>query len=294
VKSLYSARDVAEMFGLQESRVRYWAQTGFVGPSEKLGGKAAYSFQDLIGVKAAKELLDRGMTVQRARKNLEALRQQLPGVSRPLSQLRIVSDGDRLLVVGDGAPFEPLSGQLVLDFATGTLEGQVAALPEPVEKPPADPRADSAYAWFLDGAACEARGDDDQALIAYQRALDGDPALAAAHTNIGNLLFRRGERGDARAHYQAALELDPEQPEARFNLGNLYDELGEPERAVSEWYRVVAACPEFADAHFNLAVALAERGAVDTARGHLTRYLELDGEGEWAARARALLENLNG
>ena len=58
--------------------MRYWAQTGVVGPSERANGHAVYTFQDLVGVRAAKELLDSGVTLQRARKNLEALRAQLP------------------------------------------------------------------------------------------------------------------------------------------------------------------------------------------------------------------------
>jgi len=291
---VYSSRDVAQIVGLQESRVRYWAQTGFVGPSEKRGGRAMYSFQDLIGVKAAKELLERGLSVQRVRKTLEALRGQLPSLNRPLERLRVLSDGDRLVVVDDGATFEPLSGQLVMDFGLGALEGRVAEVmelkrPEPAEPPP------TAYERFLEGTRLD--GDaatEDAALAAYREALALDPNLAAAHTNCGNLLHRQGRLDEARAAFEAALAADPEQPEARYNLANLYDELGEPERAVAEWYRVVAACPEFADAHFNLAAACLRDGAPARARTHLERYLALDtgAGGEWSERARALLLGL--
>ena len=60
---MFSSKEVAQIVGLQESRVRYWAQTGFVGPSAKNNGRASYSFQDLVGLKTAKELLDRGLPV---------------------------------------------------------------------------------------------------------------------------------------------------------------------------------------------------------------------------------------
>ena len=266
----YTARDVAEIVGISESRVRYWAQTGVVGPSQKLDGRAAYSFQDLVGVRAAKELLDGGLSLQRARKNLEALRAQL-GDNRPLANVRVRSDGDTVVVSSDGASFEPLTGQLVMDFPVDELHGRVAALPSAL---PAT-RAESAWAWFVEGGDCEARGDDDRALIAYQKALEGDPALAAAHTNLGNLYYRRGERGEARAAYEAALALDPDQPEARYNLANLLDDVGERDAARMEWTRVVAACPEFADAHYNLALACARDGDDDGARLHLKRYLGL-------------------
>jgi tetratricopeptide (TPR) repeat protein len=272
MKAMFTARDVAQIVGISESRVRYWAQTGVVGPSDRAQGRGAYTFQDLVGVKAAKELLDGGVTLQRARKNLEALRTQL-GVDRPLSRMRVRSDGEQLIVSDGGASFEPLTGQLVMDFALDELEGQLRDFAAATAPPTS--RAESAWAWFVEGGLCEARGDDDRALIAYAKALDGDPALAAAHTNLGNLHYRRGERGEAREHYDRALALDPEQPEARYNLGNLLDDIGEADGARMEWFRVVAGCPEFAAAHWNLAVACARDGDLETARLHLRRYQAL-------------------
>jgi tetratricopeptide (TPR) repeat protein len=280
----FSSRDVAAIVGISESRVRYWAQTGVVGPSHKTDGRALYSFQDLVGVKAAKELLDGGLSLQRARKTLEALRAQL-GENRPLANVRVRSDGDTVVVSDNGATFEPLTGQLVIDFAVDELQGKLAALPSALPST----RAESAWAWFVEGGDCEARGDDDRALIAYQKALEGDPALAAAHTNLGNLFYRRGERGEARAAYEHALALDPDQPEARYNLANLLDDVGDRAAARMEWTRVVAACPEFADAHYNLALACARDGEDDAARLHLRRYLALVPDD---ARAGELLARL--
>jgi DNA-binding transcriptional MerR regulator len=298
---LYSARDVARIFALKESRVLYWARTGFVGPSVKKGGRLLFTFQDLITVKAAKELLDRGVSVQSVRKNLTALRGALPGLDRPLARLRVVSDGEHLVVTpdGEGAPFEALSGQLVMDFAVGALSSHVAevmrlpARDEPTDEPPAER---GAYDWFLEGCAAFDEADDpasaQRAADAFRRALELDPAIAAAHTNLGSLAHRAGRRGEARAAFEQALTLDPEQPEARYNLANLLDELGETELAVAEWTRVAASCPDFADAHFNLGAALLREGARDAARAHLQRYLQLDGQGAWADEARGLLARL--
>ena len=57
---LYSAAEVARLFELPESRVRYWSQTGFIAPSVRDGNRRFYTFRDLIAVKVAKELLDAG------------------------------------------------------------------------------------------------------------------------------------------------------------------------------------------------------------------------------------------
>jgi len=294
---MYSAREVADIIGIQESRVRYWAQTGFVGPSTRQGARPAYTFQDLVGVKAAKELLERGLTVQRVRRSLEALRAQLPGIQHPLSQLRIVGDGAELLVLHDATRYEPVSGQLVMDFDLAALEGrateiQIRTLAKPpatAEVAPAAPT--TAWGWFRTGLACVLPADAAQA---FEQALALDPNFAAAHTNLGTAYDALGRPADARVAYQRALELDPEQPEARYNLGNLHEQAGDLDRALGEWYHAIAIDSDFADAHFNLGVALVEMGATDAGQEHLRRYLALrtDDSGhhsEWAARARSLL-----
>ena len=86
---LYSIKDVARIFGLQESRLRYWLQTGFITPSVRRGGRHFYTFSDLVSVKTAIELLDAGLSMQRVRKNLIALRQVLPDDDQPMARLRI-------------------------------------------------------------------------------------------------------------------------------------------------------------------------------------------------------------
>lgn len=291
----YSVRDVARIVGLPESRIRYWAQTGFVGPSTREGGKPAYTFQDLLSIKTAKALVDNGVSMPKARRSLEALKAQLPHIDRPLTQLRVVSDGEKLIVVDDGRSFEPLSGQLMLDFNVGGLFGEVEQLmraPAPEQAVPAAiaPEPSTAYGWLVEGLRREMDDPDgDAALTAYRKALAMDGDLAAAHTNLGNLLHRRGALEEARSHYERALLLDPDQPEARYNLGNLLDDLGDTERAVTEWYRVVGTHADFADAHFNLGVALLRLDAPTRARTHLQQYLSLEQEGEWAERARTLL-----
>jgi DNA-binding transcriptional MerR regulator len=90
---LYSFKDVAKIFGLAESRLRYWLQSGFLWPSVRRGGRFFYTFQDLVSIKAAKELLDLGIPVQRVRKALDALRAGLPASTNPTSRLKVCSDG---------------------------------------------------------------------------------------------------------------------------------------------------------------------------------------------------------
>ena len=64
---LYSIRDVARILAVQESRLRYWTQTGFVGPTVRKGGRFYYTFMDLVAVKSAKDLLAADVSLQAAR-----------------------------------------------------------------------------------------------------------------------------------------------------------------------------------------------------------------------------------
>lgn len=300
---LYSVRDVARLFALQESRLRYWMQTGFVGPTVRKGGRFYYTFRDLCAVKAAKDLLAAGLSAQKVRKNLEALRRALPGDAHPALRLRLCSDGESIVALADDVAFTPGTGQVVMAFNLPALGGQIAelaatpAIPEaaPIEiadEPTEANLGPTAYTCFVEACAAEDRDDVAEAEALYRRALDIDPGLAAAMTNLGNLRYRGGDLVEARTLYERALGHDPGQSEARYNLGNVLDDSGETELAIAELRRVCQASPDFADAHYNLGLALARVGGTSQARRHLERYLELDAGSEWAGRAREFLTEL--
>ena len=318
-QKLFTVHEVARIFGLKESRIRYWSQTGFVSPSGSRGNRRLYSFSDLVGIKAAKELLDQGVPLQKVRKNLQALRKALPNVDQPLNQLRVRSDGAALVVDHEKGSFEPLSGQLVLDFdvdAVGSQAAQILHLQQRrAEAPPEqadggmihtgepdEPSLESpttAYAWFMRGCALDsAQASEQEAAEAYRRALELDPSLAAACTNLGNLLYRINDREAALHYYQQACTLDPDQPEARYNLANLLEEDGEADMAIAEYRQVLRLAPDFKDAHFNLALTLERVGSKVQAISHWKRFLELAGDPEatddWVQVARAHLKQLNG
>ena len=310
----YSAREVARIVGVAESRLGYWVKTGLLTPSlrpARRGGRGRFCFEDLVAAKAAFELAERGVSLQALRRNLRALRGALPppgslpepdgerggpGLRRALGRLRVVSDGEELVVVDEDVAWEPLSGQVVMDFVIGSLgerAAQVLALPAaPIDV------EQSGWRWLCEALSLEDAGQPALAEQALRRALCADPTLAAAESNLGRLAQLGGRRGEAGEHYRRALALDDTLPEARFNLGNLLDEEGEQGLARGAWAEVVAHHPDFADAHFNLGASLAQLGpaaaTATAARYHLERYLELDAVGQWADAARALLQRTAG
>ena len=111
-REFYRTRDVVEMLGISRRQLQYWAQTELVVPSQRTrGGHHRYSFEDLVSLKAAKRLIDAGVSVQRIRSSIRSLREVLPKVERPLAELVLVATGDVVLVFLEGTAFEAVSGQ---------------------------------------------------------------------------------------------------------------------------------------------------------------------------------------
>ena len=302
---LYSIRDVARILAVQESRLRYWMQTGFVGPTVRKGGRFYYTFTDLVAVKSAKDLLAADVSLQSARKAVESLRKVLPQETNPSSRLRLCSDGATIVALADDIAFEPIGGQVVMAFTLASFGDHVAevlAMPRvdpaaaPVEEVTDSPTeangGTTAYRHFVEACAAEDRGDAETAEHLFRQAIDLEPTMAAALTNLGNLVYRQGGIDEARRFYERALEHDPMQAEARYNLANVFEDLGEIELAIAELRRVCAACPEFADAHYNLGIMLVQVGGTTQAKQHLERYLELDTGSDWAGHARGYLDQI--
>lgn len=285
IGDFYSAAEVARLFDLTASRLRYWDRTGFLRPSGKRGRRRFYTFQDLIGLRAAKALLDSGVPLRRVRKSVDALSSLLPKVTRPLNELRVVADGQGVVVRDAQGVFDPSTGQAVLDFDVRELRDDVVRVLQRHGDLTATRK--SAYDLYLEGC----RLDEDEATFegaeeAYRKALELDPTLANALTNLGNVRFRRGFPDEAEGLYRRALSIDADQPEAFYNLGFLYYERGDAKAAVPCFKHAVGADPGFADAHFNLAMALEEVGEVTAARDHWSTYLRLEPSGPWAEVAR--------
>src|SRR5690606_18583576 len=119
-----------------------------------------------------------------------ALRRALPRVTRPLQELRIVSDGRRVVVQGEDGAFEPISGQMVLDFRIDNLRSEVVRVLRPEGQ---GARARSAYDLYMRASTLdEDPATFDEAEKLYKRATELDPQLAIAYTNLGNIRFRRG------------------------------------------------------------------------------------------------------
>jgi tetratricopeptide (TPR) repeat protein len=115
------------------------------------------------------------------------------------------------------------------------------------------------------GYVLRQKGQVDEAIVQYQKALEIDPGYANAHYNFGNALFQKGRMDEAMEHYQKALEIQPQYAEAHNNLGNVLRQKGRVDEAIIEYQKALKIEPDFVMAHYNLGMVLAQKGLADEA-----------------------------
>ena len=280
---VYTREEIRRQFSVTERVLRNWEQKSLLPASD------TYSFSDLIAIRAILELRRKGFRPRQIAQAVESLRRKLEGITRPLSELRIVSDGRKIAVRIAGQKMEAISGQILLDFDTSELGG-LKVLPD---RRLTENRLKESETWFQKGLELEEIGAPSEDVIgAYRKAIELNPGAAGAMVNLGTIYYRERRFAEAERYYRDAVVADPKYPLAEFNLGNLYDEQGRTADAAAHYRRALALNPQYADAHFNLALLCERTGEVLKAVQHWKRYLKLDRSGSWADIARRQLERL--
>jgi predicted RNase H-like HicB family nuclease len=135
----FNTKAVFKITGLSIRQIDYWDRTHFIKPSVSeasgYGSVRLYSFNDLIQLKVAKTLMDKGVSLQKIRKALNYLKKNMPEIKKPLSELRFLTDGETIFVLtkDNKVIIDTLkSGQLVFSLALGeiveSLKSEVVAL----------------------------------------------------------------------------------------------------------------------------------------------------------------------
>jgi tetratricopeptide (TPR) repeat protein len=270
----YSTREVAELAGLREAQVRRWARAGLVAPTKDAQGHWHYSFQDLAVLRTAAKLLDAHVTMNRVTRALKLLREQLPA-GRPLSAVRILVTGNRVIVKDRLATWEAESGQGALDFDVQAVTEPVAPQLPRRSRAELERQTESAAGLYQTALDLELAGRREEARDAYEAVLGRDPNLVSARINLGRLLHAAGRLVEAEALYRAALAQDPTNPLAAFNLGVALEDQGALDAAVEAYRAVLAIDDGYADAHYNLSRLLEAKGDARGALRHLSRFRRL-------------------
>lgn len=277
-----STHEAARILGMGESRIRELVRSG-LGSPERRGRRYAFSFQDLVVLRTAHDLIRQNVPAARVARSLSALVEQLPA-DRPLSGLRVFADGGRVVVQQGDLCWDPETGQTVLDF-----------------EPPAEPAVDVselerrtekvvALTEVTDhSAAARARVEFERALelededpmaacTCYGRAIELDPELVDAYVNLGRIAHEAGQGVEAVRLYRLALVRTPDDPVLHFNLALAVDDTAGAEAAAAHYERALGLAPDFADAHYNLAGICEKLDRPQDALRHYHEYKRLTSE----------------
>jgi tetratricopeptide (TPR) repeat protein len=260
-------RDVLARYRtLREDHVRYLIKCGVIRPVLRTNADTFFAFPDLSAIKQANGELNQGASFRSVVRTLMASRH----------------------------------GQLAFDFRLDAAPARVLELrrsPAGQSAPPPDrgvaPRDTRLAESYFRAASLLDDGDEDkreEAAIAYRKALEVDPYLAAALINLANIHYSRDELAEAQALYERAIGLEPDFFEAHFNLGNIYHDLGRLAEAKACYIEALRLNPSFADAHFYLAVVFEKMGLSQEARPHWRTYRQLAPNGEWVELAKEFSE----
>ena len=109
------------------------------------------------------------------------------------------------------------------------------------------------------------KGQYDQAISHYTRALKINPRYAAAYLNRGVAYGKKGQYDQTITDYTMALKIDPRYAEAYSNRGVAYGRKGQYDQGIIDYNRGLEINPRLAGVYNNRAVAFYFKKAYDQA-----------------------------
>jgi len=175
VKKLYDQREVSRLTGISESQIRYWDRQGLISHRERDRGRLWFDFQSLVAFRTVRDLRRQGVSLHRIRHCVAKLRQIMPGLKQPLSEVRISLDRGQLILGKNRRRFTP-EGQLFIDFAE-------------VKAAPVTLATEAHEELFFQALEDEDAGRLLEAREKYEKILAAVPDHVDALVNLGTILY---------------------------------------------------------------------------------------------------------
>lgn len=290
MQQAYTREQVLRVSGVSERQLRIWERAGLLSTRSK------YALSDLKALQTLWKMKQGGLGPKHIREVFSAIREKLDGIQDPLSQVTVMFDRGDVHVLIDGQKMHAESGQLLFNFDPQDISRLLAF---PAEKQKEREQANEqkrileAADWFQRGLEMEQSGlEKDEAVLAYEQALELDPACVGALVNLGTIFFHARQWKRALECYKKAIGIAPDYALGHFNLANLFDERGDVASALLHYQAALKAAPEYADAHYNMALLCQRTGQTMRAQRHWRSYLKLDPASSWSEVARRELAKL--
>jgi superkiller protein 3 len=155
---------------------------------------------------------------------------------------------------------------------------------------------DNAEAFVGLGDARQAKGQYDEAIAEYRKALQLEPENARVHFGLGKIYYNEKQLyHEAVAEYERAIQLDPKFVEAHLSLGEIYEEKGLYQDAITRYGQVLSLDPRHPGATYGLALAYEKvdpKRAIEQWELYIELASSLPSEKEWVDIAKKHLNKL--
>lgn len=113
------------------------------------------------------------------------------------------------------------------------------------------------------GVSLAEKGNDNEAVVHYRKAIRILPGFGLSNENLGFILYKQGNYQGAIFHYQNAIAYTPDSARSYYMLANSYFQLKQIDNAVIHYKIAIKIRPDYIEAMTNLGVALALIGKPD-------------------------------
>lgn len=167
------------------------------------------------------------------------------------------------------------------------------------EETPEQKQEREAISFFDEGAKLAGENKLDQAIQAFQKAVELKPDFAEAYLNIGILCFQQQKDDEAEKALLKANELKPDEPKAKQILADIYYEKSKTliqsektDEALEKLKQAYSLNPNHAYVNYLLGILYTNKEMKEEARIHLEIFLKLEPKSPLAEKAKQILESL--
>lgn len=136
----------------------------------------------------------------------------------------------------------------------------------------------SAQDWLLIGNLLDEKGEKEQALFMYQKALNTDSKYYKAYYNIANIYLEQSKYNMAIENYKKAIKINKTNPYVYYNLSCAYLKQGKNKEAKSALIKAVTLKNDVPEIHYNMAYVYRKLNKPKLAQTYLNNYNKLTAE----------------
>lgn len=154
----------------------------------------------------------------------------------------------------------------------------------------ADPNMEPAYSNI--GLVYTAQKSWSKALEAFDKALAMKPDRTTSLNGLGTVLYAMKRSDEAMEKWRKAIEIDPKFASAYYNMGNAYETQEKHHEALDCYVKATIINPNMADAYYRIGSLMNKTKHLAQAHVLLTKAVQLAPEAEFARDARKQIEGL--